>query len=61
MWWGGTPTVPTTNGCGHGSKGGRLGVPLGRPRGPRGRKLPLSLNLREVVMRKRIKMRKRGR
>jgi hypothetical protein len=53
--------VPTTNGCGHGSKGGRLGVPLGRPRGPRGRKLPLSLNLREVVMRKRIKMRKRGR
>jgi hypothetical protein len=35
-------------------------VPPGRPRGCGGRKLPLIPNLREMAMRRRMKMRKRG-
>jgi hypothetical protein len=31
MWQGGRPTVPTMNGCGHGGKGGGLGVLPGQP------------------------------
>jgi hypothetical protein len=50
--------MPTMNNSRH---GGKLSVPLGRLRGRWGRKLPLSLNLWEMVMWKRMKMRKRGR
>jgi hypothetical protein len=53
--------MPTINGCGHGGKGSRFRVLPGRPRRHRGRKLPPSLNLREVVRRRRMKTRKRGR
>jgi hypothetical protein len=42
-------------------KGGCFGVPLGRLRGHEGRKLPPILNPREMKMRRRMKMRKRGR
>jgi hypothetical protein len=48
--------VPTMNGSRHGGKGGGIRVPTGRPRGCGGWKLPLSLNLREMAMGKRMKM-----
>jgi hypothetical protein len=50
--------MTTMNGSRHRGKGGGLRVLPGWPRGCGGRKLSSSLNLWEMVMRRRIKMRK---
>jgi hypothetical protein len=44
-----------------GGKGGSFRVSSRRLRGREGRKLPPSLNPQEMMMRRRMKMRKRGR
>jgi hypothetical protein len=53
--------MPTMNGSGHEGKGGGLEVPPGRPQGHGGRKLHAIVNLWEMAMRRRMKMRKKGR
>jgi hypothetical protein len=53
--------MSTMKGSRHEGKGGRFGVPPGRLRGHGGRKLPSSLNPREMTMRRRTKKRKRMR
>jgi hypothetical protein len=50
--------MSTTKGSRHGGKGGGFGVPPELLRGRGGRKLPLSLNPQEMVMRRRMKIRK---
>jgi hypothetical protein len=53
--------MSTVNGCVHGGRGGGLGVLHGQRRGSGGSILPLSLNLHEVMMKRRTMIRKRRR
>jgi hypothetical protein len=53
--------MPTTKGSRHGGKGGGFRAPLGRLRGRIERKLPPNPNPQEMMMWRRVKMRKRRR
>jgi hypothetical protein len=57
---GGRPTMSTMNSCRHGGKGDGLGAPPRRWQGHGGRTLPLSLNPREGMTKRRMKTERRG-
>jgi hypothetical protein len=60
MWRDGRPTMSIANSYRHGGNGDGTGAPPGWRQGRAGRKLPSSLNSREGMMKRRMKIERRG-